>query len=80
MVTTAKPADRELDVDQIDAGRDVVKVRILRWKGREYLDVRRWYRGDDDELLPGKGLRCSAELIGPLRTALVAAEDALEDL
>ena len=44
---------------QFKKGRDEVKVMIgkkeVRGEQKEYLDIRKWYYDDGDELQPGKG-------------------------
>ena len=54
-------------------------LRIVRYREREYCDLRRWWTTEEGELAPGKGVRFSCELIGQIRAALVAAEDLFEN-
>ena len=80
MPTVAKDAkDLERDVQSWPlAGGQQLRLRIVRYRGREYCDLRRWWLTEEGELAPGKGVRFSAELIGDVRAALVEAEDLLE--
>ena len=61
------------------AGGQQLRLRIVRYRGKEYVDLRRWWLTDSGELAPGKGVRFGAELIGDVRAALVAAEELLEN-
>lgn len=36
--------------------RDLLRVTITKFHGRNYIHARRWYFNDDGELCPGKGL------------------------
>ena len=79
MTTATKPHDLERDVQSWPlAGGQQLRLRIVRYRGREYCDLRRWWLTEEGELAPGKGVRFSTELIGELRAALVEAEDLLE--
>ena len=62
------------------AGGDVVRLRVITYRDRPFIDLRRWYKDDLGELRPtSKGIRLHAEMIGQLRAALVEAEDLLEE-
>ena len=56
---------------------EVFRVRLLSWKGREFVDVRRWYTADGELRPTPKGIRFNSELAGPL-AELLAKVDAGE--
>ena len=56
---------------------EVFRVRLLSWKGREFVDVRRWYTADGEPRPTPKGIRFNSELAGPL-AELLAKVDAGE--
>jgi hypothetical protein len=58
--------------------REVVKVRLTRYAGRDLVDIRAWYEGDDGAFHPGKGIALRRDLLPELRKALAAAEEAAE--
>ena len=80
MSTATKPRDLERDIQSWPlAGGQQLRLRIVRYRGREYCDLRRWWTTEEGELAPGKGVRFSCELIGDVRAALVEAEDLIEN-
>ena len=79
MPTVAKDLERDVQSWPL-AGGQQLRLRIVRYRGREYCDLRRWWLTEEGELAPGKGVRFSTELIADVRAAMAAAEDALEEL
>ena len=56
------------------AGDDRLRVRLVPYGGRLYLDARRWYIGVDGELYPTRqGWRVNAELADQLAAAFAGA-------
>jgi hypothetical protein len=56
-----------------------IRVHLVEWKNQIYVDIRVWYRKDDGTFGPTtKGLRFNAELLEQLRSALDAADEAIE--
>ena len=77
-VTIRRAGPRERDVWETETGRgDVVRLRLVAYLGKQYIDLRRWWRdGETGELKPtSKGIRIHAEMAGPLGAALLAVEN-----
>ena len=53
--------------------RETVCVKLDQYRGRNTIDVRTWYPGDDGELKPGKGLTLSVSHLPKLAAALADA-------
>jgi len=48
-----------------------VRVSLTTYKGRQYLDIRAYYQGDDGQRHPGKkGITLSLDLLPELETGL----------
>ena len=61
------------------ANGEVLRLRLLSHKGREYCDLRRWYKDVNGELRPSpKGIRFNSELVGPLVEVLTKIEEGYE--
>lgn len=57
-----------------------VRSSITYFKGKQYVDVRIYYKGDDGEYHPSKkGLTLSVELFPELETGLQKLKEALEE-
>lgn len=69
MTTETRDTERDVQTWDLAAGQKL-KVRLVTWRGREQVDIRRWYPDDDGELRPGKGIRIAGELAGPLAEVL----------
>ena len=50
--------------------RETIQVRLDQYKGRNTIDLRTWYPGEDGTLRPGKGLTLSVHHLPNLATAL----------
>ena len=72
MTKTIRPATVERDLqDWPLSNGEIFRVRLLSWKGREFVDVRRWYTDASGELKPTpRGIRFNSELSGPLAEVL----------
>jgi len=65
--------DREITVFKKNLFEEV-RVKLVNWKGQDYLDVRVWFKGDADEFFPTKkGLTIGVELIPKFLDALQEA-------
>ena len=57
-----------------------VRLSITVFKGKQYVDIRIYYKGDDGEFHPSKkGLTVAVELFPELETGLLKLKDALEE-
>jgi hypothetical protein len=55
-----------------------VRVSLTTYKGREYIDLRVFFQGDDGEMHPGKkGLTIRLDLLPDLETAILKLREAL---
>lgn len=60
-------------------GRDVLRISVSEYKGREYIDIRVWYTDRDGELKPtAKGVSLRPDAIQDVLRALQAAYQATE--
>jgi len=63
--------------ESILANGEILRLRVCRYKSRDYLDLRRWYTDADGELKPSsKGILFDSELapeLAELLTQLVEA-------
>ena len=75
-----RPASHERDIqDWPLANGEVLRLRLLNHKGREYCDLRRWYTDPAGELKPSpRGIRFNSELVGPLVEVLTKIEEGYE--
>ena len=75
-----KLPDVETTVWATDLYHEELRVRVIRRRGKESIDLRKWYLPEGEtERRPGKqGIRIPAELAGDIRAALTVAEDYLE--
>jgi hypothetical protein len=53
-----------------------LRVELVEYRGKVYLNARKWWRAADGELRPGKGLSLPANLLPWLRRAVEQAEAA----
>lgn len=57
-----------------------VRVSITVFKGKEYVDLRIYYKGDDEEFHPSKkGLTLSVDLFEELEAGVQKLKEALEE-
>lgn len=57
-----------------------IRVSINIFRGKEYIDIRTYYKGDDGEFHPSKkGVTMSPELLPDLVEAVQKLEEALEE-
>ncbi|ROQ90975.1 transcriptional coactivator p15/PC4 family protein [Desulfosoma caldarium] len=56
-----------------------IRVALNVFRGKEYIDIRIYYKGDDGEYRPSKkGVTLSPELLPDLQDAVKKLEEALE--
>ncbi len=69
--------DQERIIAEIErAPGEKIIVRHREFKGKEYLDIRQFFHGDDDQWLPTKkGVSMPWELRNELLSALESAQD-----
>lgn len=68
-----KERDKEITVFKKNLFEEV-RVKLVTWKGENYLDVRVWFKSDADEFFPTKkGLTIGVELIPKFLDALQQA-------
>jgi hypothetical protein len=83
----AKPLDpnksaqaKDIVVDKWRANkRELLQVKIRNFKGITLIDIRRWYRDAEGNLLPGKGISGKPEDLKRLRRALRKAARRIND-
>ena len=77
----AKVQDKELPVHEIPKGKtQAIFIRGIIAKGEPYLDIRTYYRDDDDEWAPTKkGVRLHAEFGDDLVAAVKAALEEIDN-
>jgi len=57
-----------------------VRSSVTSFKGKQYVDIRIYYKGDDGDFHPSKkGLTLSVELFPELETGLQKLKEALEE-
>lgn len=73
-------AEKQTLIDSIENGNGrAVKVHLQRFKGKDYVDVRIWIQGDDDEWkATPKGTCVHIELLPRLIEALTKAQDIID--
>ncbi len=71
----------EIIIDEFEKNnREKVMVLIKKFKNNYYLDIRVYFKGNDDEYKPSKkGLMISLELLDDLKDALSKVERALDE-
>ncbi len=71
----------EIIIDEFEKNsREKVMVLIKKFRNNYYLDIRVYFRGNDDEYKPSKkGLMISLELLDDLKDALSKVERALDE-
>jgi hypothetical protein len=57
-----------------------VRLTLNRYEGRDVLDLRTWYTGDDGRLKPGKGFAAEVRHLPHLAAAFVKAEAKAREL
>lgn len=72
MARASEPADDgRIIAEFMKNSREMIRVRLSEFKGRELIDIRTWYTGEDGEWKPSsKGVAFNSELFGELRTAV----------
>jgi hypothetical protein len=55
-------------------GSEEVRVEVSRYRGHDYINIRKWWRGPDGTFLPGKGATLRITMLPWLRKAIEAAE------
>lgn len=59
--------------------REIIRIRLSEFKGRELIDIRTWYTGDDGEWRPSsKGVAFNSELFHELKSAVEKLGDELQ--
>ena len=75
MATTER---QEQEIARFDAGREQIVVRVSEFKGKQYLDVRRYWQDDEGEWAPSKkGCSIPAEIAADVVNAMTAGVRAL---
>jgi len=78
MSVTDKWYTTEETLVEIPKGRDLIRVvigkKLVRDEPKVYLDIRTWYRDDEDKLCPGKGFAKPVT-----KEELIQIADALKD-
>lgn len=54
--------------------KEEIRVTLGTFNGRQIVNLRTWFRGDDGEMRPGKGLACRLDLLPQLAAAMAEAE------
>ena len=55
-----------------------LKIKIATWKDAKYVDLREYYTGDDEEVLPTKkGVRFSVDMLEEVQEALAEVKEHL---
>ncbi|WP_243611641.1 transcriptional coactivator p15/PC4 family protein [Shimia aestuarii] len=55
-----------------------IRVSLDEFRGHQLLNVRVWYRAEDDEMRPGRqGIAVKADLVADLLRAISAAHDVI---
>ena len=57
-----------------------VRLTLNRYEGRDVVDLRTWYTGDDGKLKPGKGFAAEVRHLSRLAAAFVKAEAKAREL
>jgi hypothetical protein len=57
-----------------------VRLTLNRYEGRDIIDLRTWYTGDDGRLRPGKGFAAEARHLPRLAAAFAKAEARAREL
>jgi hypothetical protein len=57
-----------------------VRLTLNRYEGRDVVDLRTWYTGDDGKLKPGKGFAAEVRHLPRLAAALAKAEAKAHEL
>jgi hypothetical protein len=74
MPTTSTDAPDRVIAELDKAGGEKFRISLCHFKGKQYVDLRTFYRDEADELKPGKGARLSAAFLPELLAALTEAE------
>jgi hypothetical protein len=61
-------------------GGESVRLTLNRYEGRDVLDLRTWYTGDDGKLKPGKGFAAELRHLPRLAAAFAKAEAKAREL
>ena len=80
MARASEPADDgRIIAAFMKNSREMIRVRLSEFKGRELIDIRTWYTGEDGEWRPSsKGVAFNSELFGELRAAVDKLGEELE--
>jgi hypothetical protein len=72
--------DKSRLISRIEKGpTEELQVHLVEWREQLYCDIRTWYKKDDGTFGPTtRGIRFSVELLEELRSALDAADKAIE--
>ncbi len=59
--------------------REIIRIRLSEYRGRELIDIRTWYTGEDGDWRPSsKGVAFNSELFHELKTAVDKLGEVLE--
>jgi hypothetical protein len=80
MAKASAPADDgRIIAEFMKNSRELIRVRLSEFRGRELIDIRTWYTGEDGEWKPsGKGVAFSSELYNELKEAVEKLGSELE--
>lgn len=80
MAKATEPADDGRIIAEFQKNsREIIRVRLSEFKGRELIDIRTWYTADDGEWRPSsKGVAFNSELFGELKAAVEKLGQELE--
>lgn len=71
--------EKEEFIDAVPSGRNLFVVSVRTYKGRKALDIRSFYRGDED-WAPGKGAWISADVAGEVLDILSVKRETIDAL
>ena len=76
----SQPGDERQEVYRFEKNSlEEVRVSLTTYKGKEYIDLRVFFRGDDGEMHPGKkGLTLSVALLPELEIAVKKLHEAMK--
>lgn len=69
----------EVEIASFDAGREQIVVRVTTFKGKKYLDLRKYWEADDGFAPSKKGCMVPAELVDDVLAAMEKGAAALKN-
>lgn len=82
MAQASQPADDGRIIAEFRKNsREIIRIRLSDFRGRELIDIRTWYQVEDGEWRPsGKGVAFNSELFAELKTAVDKLGEELQAL